>query len=242
MKKILIAIGALIALSATASELDKVKMDLANALPNTPVDEIANSEIPGLYRVISGANVFYYNVEKRLMVFGEVLTTDGQNLTFSHRQRARTTSIESSKDSALTLTSGDPINVVYEFSNPDCGACRHYEKYLSRKPYENTVRHIFFLGWSESSRQKIEHIMCSEDKEAAMHAIYRGADVTEFATCEQGKTQAQRHREVAKALGVDRTPTLIVNGTRVVGHQPQAISKLMKSETKDESSKSLQSD
>ena len=228
MKRYLLAM--LFALQTNAADLGEIKRTLREVLPNTPVSEVTESEVPGLYRVISGSNVFYYNDEKRLMLFGEVMTTDGENLTSPHRQRAQQLTLEEMSESAFTIQNGKPLNVVYEFSNPDCGVCKHYEKYLENNPLENTVRHIFFLAWNEQGKRKLEHIMCSEDQEAAMHAVYSGADVTEFASCEQGKTQVQKHSAVAKALGVTGTPTLIVNGTRVTGFRPQALKTLLKSE------------
>lgn len=244
MKKFIYALGAFtcLAFNVQADIATDVKSDLAEALPKTRVDKVEPSEIPGLFRITSGANVFYYYPEKRLTVFGEVMTTDGKNLTFSHRESARKSELTALKESAYTVTRGEPINVVYEFSNPECGACLHHESYLADHPMENTVRHIFFLSWNESSRQKVEHILCSPDQEAARQAVYGRKGVTEFATCEHGRDLVKKHDAVAKALGVNRTPTLIVNGTRVIGSKPEAINNLLKSENQNELSKHVQSD
>jgi len=232
MKKIMLAIALLLPCLLSAKEItSSVEKSIREALPNTKVDAIEESEIPGIYMITAGMNIFYFHPDKRLLFVGEILTTGGSNLTTPNRAKAVKKNLSHASQSAMTIQYGEPLNVIYEFTNPECGACLSYEKYLKQNPLKDTVRHIFFLSWSPSSKKKLEHIMCSTDKEAAKELVYSGADVKEFATCEQGKKQVEEQYQIAKRLGVDRTPTLIVNGTRMAGLRAEKFKQLLKVKT-----------
>ena len=217
------------------SEVEKAVKD---AIPGTSVDSVEPSELPGIYRVTAGSNVFYFHLEKRLLIFGEIMTTTGTNYTKPNREKAMRSTLSRATDSSLTIQYGEPLNVVYEFTNPECGACLGYEERLKQQPYENTVRHIFFLSWSPTAKQKLEHIMCSEDKERAKELVYSGADIKEFASCEYGRNLVEKQAMTARNLGVDRTPTFFVNGTKVVGGNMGKIHSLLKEKSHVENSES----
>ncbi|GHG07046.1 disulfide isomerase DsbC N-terminal domain-containing protein [Thalassotalea marina] len=221
----------------------KAEQLIRSVLPNTKIDGIEESEMPGIYMITSGANIFYFHLEKKLLVFGEIMTTTGKNLTKPNREKALNQSLSSASQHALTIQYGEPINVVYEFTNPECGACLGYEKYLKENPFKDTVRHIFFLGWSEASERKLEHIMCSKDKQAAKELVYNGGVIKEFASCEYGRGLVAKHKRFASSMGVDRTPTLIINGTKMVGLRvDQFKTLLMESKTHEQLRKETQSD
>jgi thiol:disulfide interchange protein DsbC len=229
MKKLILAIAFMLPCLVSAQEItSSVEKAIKMALPNTQIDSIETSEMPGLYMITAGMNIFYFNPDKNLLFVGEILTTSGANLTTPNRAKAVNTNLSHATKSAMTIQYGEPLNVIYEFTNPECGACLNYEKYIKQNPLKDTVRHIFFLSWSPSAKKKLEHIMCSTDKEAAKELIYSGADVKEFATCEQGKKQVEEQYKIAKKLGVDRTPTFIVNGTRMAGLKADQFNQLLK--------------
>ncbi len=232
MNKIVFALALMISCSSFAQEFtSNVEEAIKASLPKTKIDAIEESEIPGIYMVTAGVNIFYFHLEKNLLFVGEIFTTGGKNLTTPNRAEAVKKTLSSATQSAMTIQYGEPLNVIYEFSNPECGACQSYEKYIAQNPLENTVRHIFFLSWSPSSKKKLEHIMCSADKEAAKELVYSGADVKEFATCEQGRKQVEEQYLTAKRLGVERTPTFVVNGTRMTGLKADKFKQLLKVKT-----------
>lgn len=229
MKKTLFAIALLLPCLLSAQVItSSIEKTIRKALPNTKIDAIEKSELPGIYMITAGMNIFYFHPEKSLLFVGEILTTNGTNLTTPNRAKAAQKNLSHASQSAMTIQYGEPLNVIYEFTNPECGACLSYEKYIKKNPLKDTVRHIFFLSWTPSAKKKLEHIMCSTDKEAAKELIYSGADVKEFATCEQGKEQVEEQYNIAKKLGVDRTPTFIVNGTRMAGLKADKFKKLLK--------------
>jgi thiol:disulfide interchange protein DsbC len=218
MKKVLIAIALLLPTLVSAQAItSSVEQVIRESLPSTPIDSIERSAIPGIYTITSGVNILYFHPEKRVLIFGELMTTAGENLTTPNRATAATKVLSSATKHALTIQYGEPKNVIHEFTNPDCGACLNYEKYLEDHAFKDTVRHIYFLSWNETARQKLEHIMCSEDQVAAKNAVYGGADVKEFASCEHGREQIAKQYATARDFGIDRTPTFIINGTKVIG-------------------------
>jgi thiol:disulfide interchange protein DsbC len=239
MRNLLLAACLLLPTFLQAQEFtSEVELAVRSAIPGTEVDSVEPSELPGIYMVTAGSNVFYFHLEKRLLIFGEIMTTTGTNYTKPNREKAMRSTLSRATDSSLTIQYGEPLNVIYEFTNPECGACLAYEQRLKQQPYENTVRHIFFLSWSPAAKQKLEHIMCSDDKQAAKELVYSGADVTEFASCEYGRDLVNKQTMTARNLGVDRTPTFFVNGTRVIGGNMGKIHSLLKEKSHVETSQS----
>ena len=232
MNKIILLIVLLLPNLLIAQEFtSSVEKSIKESLPNTRIDAIEMSDIPGIYMITAGMNIFYFHHEKKLLFVGEILTTNGANLTTPNRAKAVQKKLSDATQSAMTIQYGEPLNVIYEFTNPECGACLNYEKYIKQNPLKDTIRHIFFLSWSPSAKKKLEHIMCSADKETAKEFVYSGADVKEFATCEHGRKQVEEQYQIAKRLGVDRTPTFIVNGTRMAGLKADQFKQLLKVKT-----------
>ena len=58
-----------------------VRQALAKAYPGVKAGEIRSSDISGLYEIEAGPNIIYFYPEKDLLVFGEIWSKDGRNVT-----------------------------------------------------------------------------------------------------------------------------------------------------------------
>ena len=78
MKNLLLAAVALLVLATSpqlapaAPVVSKPEAALNKAFPQLKIDSISESQIKGLYEVISGQNVFYFYPEKDLLLVGDM--------------------------------------------------------------------------------------------------------------------------------------------------------------------------
>ena len=75
--------------SCSFYHVDVIRRDVQEVFKNTQVVDVKKSEIPCLYEVYyngSYPDLIYYYPDKRLFVFGEIWTLDGQSLTAEKRK------------------------------------------------------------------------------------------------------------------------------------------------------------
>ncbi|NVN98039.1 MAG: DsbC family protein [Geobacteraceae bacterium] len=239
MRKIFIAVAALVTLAVAplhaAPLVAKPEAALKKAFPQIRIDSMTASQIPGLYEVISGQNIFYYNPEKDLLLVGDMYTSAGQNLTgekkrdLKEKQAAKT--LEKLKDLPLdkAVKVGTGPKKVVEFTDPDCPYCRRASEAL--KGRTDITRYVFLTPLAHPNAiTKVHYILSSKDQEQAYHEMMEGkplpATATEFSKAV--KDQAAQYMELARSLAVEGTPTFFINGQSVVGADMEKINELLK--------------
>ena len=125
---------------AAAKEDFKTETDnLKKNFPNLRVDSIKESPIKGLYEIVAGNQVFYFSPDGYLM-FGELWSKDGKNLTAEMREKVLAEKVKSIPlDKALKIGSG-PRQVI-EFTDPDCPYCRKVDELLAKRT--DVTRYVF---------------------------------------------------------------------------------------------------
>lgn len=202
---------------------------LGNAFPQLKIDSMKMSEIPGVYEVISGQNVFYFFPEKELILLGDLVTKEGRSLTQDRRQSLMA---EKFKDLPLekAVKIGTGKHQVIEFTDPDCPYCRRASGAL--KGRTDMTRYVFFAPLAHpNALPKIHHILHAKDKSKAYEAMMGGAEVPKPVPAEypeEIKRLASEHMDLARKVGVTGTPTFYLNGTLVVGADMQKIDSLLK--------------
>jgi len=220
----------LLVLASTAQAAGPVKPDVAvkNAFPQLKVDSVFTSEVPGLYEVISGQNIYYYVPEKDFMVVGEIFTKDGRNITQDRKQSMMAAKLkELPMEKAVKIGSGK--NIVVEFTDPDCPYCRKASDGLKNR--KDVTRYVFFAPLAHPSAvPKIHHILNAEDKGKAYEEMMGGAEAPRPGSDypEAIKKLATEHMDWAKKVGISGTPTFFVNGKAVVGADLARIDALIK--------------
>ena len=220
-------VASVVAVSGAAGPV-KPEAAVKKAFPNLPVDSVFSSEVPGLYEVISGQNVFYFVPEKEFMLVGEIFTKDGRNLTQDRKQ-----SLMASKLKELPLAKAVKIgtgkNVVVEFTDPDCPYCRRASEGLKKR--QDVTRYVFFAPLAHpNALPKIHHILNAEDKAKAYEEMMGGMEAPRPASDypEAVKKLAAEQMEWARKVGITGTPTFFVNGKAVVGADLARIDALIK--------------
>lgn len=228
MRKLMtIATGfALLTASMTNVNADQAGMDLAieelkKQLPALSTPRLRASEIPGLWEITAGEQVFYWHPNGYL-VQGEVWNVkEGKSITAEQRELAR-----AERDKALgpkiaklpldrAVKIGNGKNVVIEFTDPDCPYCRRADDFLAKR--QDVTRYVFLFPLTKlhpQSEAKSAYVLSQKDPAAALAEVLKGTfDGTQapsFST--SALAQVRENIRLGTEFGVTGTPTIIVNG------------------------------
>jgi thiol:disulfide interchange protein DsbC len=208
-------------------ELRAVAEELAKTLPNTGIDGVRETPIPGLVEITAGEQIFYFSPGGYL-IFGEIFTREGKSLT-ADRRRELVAKKLGQIDLTKALTVGSGPHQVIEFTDPDCPYCRRTDAFLSGRT--DITRHIFFfpLPMHKDAAAKSRYILCHQDPERALREVFAGAwDQTplpdSFTNCQ---TNLDSQMRIGASLGVRGTPTIWVNGTAISGADTKTLAELL---------------
>jgi len=230
-----ISIMALLASIATALALTPEE-SLKKNFPTIAVDGLAPSQVPGLYEVISGRQVFYYAPEAECIVAGPIILKGGRNLTEEKTRELEQKHLAAmaSKIKGLPLDKalkvGHGKNRVIEITDPDCAFSRQaYQFFANRK---DLTKFIFFypLSMHEQAEEKVRYIFCAKDKDKAYEEAMTGKlDDMKFEVCKDDDIDklVETHKDVASQLGVTGTPFFFINDQPVSGANIPLIEKIL---------------
>jgi len=225
----------------SAGVVEKPEVTLRRVLPNLQFESIGPTEITGLYEVISGQNVFYYYPEKEYLIFGDIFTVSGQNITAEKKSE-----IASNMAKSLPLEKavriGNGRTTVIEFTDPDCPYCKKaYDFFKARN--DVTIYSFFSPLVHPAAISKIYYILNAVDKAKAYHEVFEGKSLSPppEGYSDAVKKLAAEHMALAKSVGVTGTPTFFINGKQVVGADFQQIEKLLGDASKNDGKKTEKS-
>ena len=188
---------------------------LKKIFPNLTVTDFHESPIPGLFEVIAGDKIIYWSPSGH-MIFGEMFTKEGKNLTAEIREEMSRAAMKNIPlDKAVVIGNG-PHQTI-EFIDPDCPYCHTTEKFLSQRT--DVTRHIFFypLPFHKDAAAKVKKILCGVNRAAVYKAVMDGQkEVLSIAGC-QAEDALQEHLTLAAQLGVRGTPAIWIDGEQVNG-------------------------
>lgn len=205
------------------SETDNLKKNF----PNLRVDSVSESPIKGLYEIVAGNQVFYFSPDGYLM-FGELWSKEGKNLTAEMRDKVLAEKVKSIPlDKALKIGSGK--HQVIEFTDPDCPYCRKVDEFLAKRT--DVTRFVFFFPLRQihpESEKKAQYILSQKDREQAFREIISGAlDGKPIPESVHKNSMLEEMEEVAKSVGVRGTPALWIDGIAVNGADIPRITALL---------------
>ena len=214
-------------LSVAKENLNVEKDNLLKSFPNLRVDSVSESPVKGLFEVVAGNQVFYFSPEGYLM-FGELWSKDGKNLTAEMRNKVLAEKVKNIPlDKALKIGSG-PRQVI-EFTDPDCPFCRKVDEFLSKRT--DITRYVFFYPLRKihpDAEKKARYILSHKEKENAFHEVFSGSmDGKPVPEDENKGGQLEEMEKVAQSIGVQGTPAIWIDGVPVNGADLPRISALL---------------
>ena len=236
LKKIMPAVMAMFLCAAVSHAEESITIQILHkSFPNVKAEKAGKSVIPGLYEVEAGNNVFYFEPRNGYLIFGDIITKEGKNLTAEKRQELLARRVkEIPLEKGIKI--GDGKSVVIEFTDPDCPFCRKAADWLE-KNREGVTRYVFLYPITRlhpGADAKAKYILGAKDQEKAYHEVMSGAldsiDAGKLKLTEKAGALLEEHKQIAMKAGVFATPTLWVNGKHVPGADIPLIEKYLKGE------------
>ena len=233
MKKTLFGILLFLALISTSeAQTLECDIDAAEALrttyPRYQFQEVNPTPVPGICEVVSSTNIIYFAPETGHLIFGEIWSTAGKNIT-----QERKASLVASKLDALPLDKalkiGDGKITVIEVTDPDCPFCRKGSLFFDNR--QDVTRYIFFKPLTNlhpEAEKKARYILSAKDKVAAYKEIMSGKYDDQALPEFDDSGLLDHHLQVAASLGVKATPYFWVNGRLVPGANIPKLQELLK--------------
>lgn len=202
---------------------------LRKSFPNIPAESVSPTALPGVYEIVSGGRVAYYAPGQEYLIIGEIITSDGRNLT---QERAGEIIGQKLKEAPLekALKIGNGPHTVIEITDPDCSFCRQASAYLSGR--KDLTRYVFFFPLSihPKAEAKVRQIFCSPDRARAYEEAMAGKlDDMKFKPCDTPAAieLARAHQEIGHRMGVQSTPLYLINGQVVNGANVPLMEKIL---------------
>lgn len=238
MKKTGILLGIFMSCFVAASFAAGGSQAVANAkaafkkkFPTVNFSSFEISPIANLYEVVAGDNIIYFNPDSGILVFGELWTPEGENLTQAAKDRLAQEKIKDLPlNKAIKIGSGP--KVVIEVTDPDCPFCRKGSEYLDKYEKEIT-RYIFFYPLKQlhpQAEEKARYVLAAGNQVKAFWEVMSGKYDSEPLPDFVDNGDLEIHQEVAAKLQVKGTPAYWVDGTSVSGANIAALEKLLTKE------------
>lgn len=200
-----VVLALLFAKGAIAGDMTLVDQ-IKKKFPNTPIDDVRMTPIPGLIEVITGKSVLYVDQSLRYALFGGMVDTQtGINLT-----DARLAEINKIDVSTLpvnhSITIGSGKKHIFVFSDPDCPFCKQLHPELSK--LKDVTIHVFLYPIKELHPNAFYHavaVWCSADRVSALNKIFSGKSVPDN-ICEHPIAD---NVALGQELKITGTPTII---------------------------------
>ncbi|MHB1696625.1 MAG: disulfide isomerase DsbC N-terminal domain-containing protein [bacterium] len=152
MRKLILSFAIIAVMAFTAANVYAVSFQtIQSILPKTKITKVINTPIAGLYgALMPNGQIVYVYPSKKLLVFGQIWTNTGKNLT-----DASMTKMQSSKAALITkaVNLSDAVKIghgpvkVIEFANIDCPYCKAFEKLTteSKSLRDKMTRYLFLI-------------------------------------------------------------------------------------------------
>jgi thiol:disulfide interchange protein DsbC len=192
-------------------------------------ETFAETSIKGVYEVYNGRQVYYYLQEGDVILLGNIISKDGKNLTQESNTKRMTSQLTKlSLDKALKIGNGK--KKVVKFTDPNCLYCRRAFEFFDKRKDDVTL-YVFFLSLSQDSANKIQHILCAQDKTKAYDDVLGGKldGNAQLNLCKDKNVEEliKAHGETSAKMGVRATPLFYIKGQIVSGFDQPAIEKLL---------------
>jgi thiol:disulfide interchange protein DsbC len=218
-----LALGSTLSVAASPDQL--IRQNLLLIQPDLPIEQIAESPMPGVYQVqLKGGRQLYASADGQFVMQGYLFQfKDGQaiNLTEAEEGRAVAAQIASIplKDMVVFGPKTAKAHITV-FTDTDCAYC---QKLHSEVPELNRlgveVRYLAFprQGLNSKGAKDLASVWCAKDRQAAMNQA-KARQPVEALSCANPVAE-QFH--LGQTLGVNGTPAIILqNGKMIPGYQP----------------------
>lgn len=226
--RIIILFASIVALTFTSESMaQECENGAANKLHKTYPDygfrAINPTPIPGICEVVSDKNTIYFAQESGHLIFGEIWSKEGKNITAAQEEKRIASTLDSLPFSKAVKVGNGP-NTVIEITDPDCPFCRKGAEFFESR--SDVTRYIFFNPLERlhpMAAKKAEYILAAENQADAYKQVMAGQlDQDQLPNFNSSGLLAE-HRKTAATIQASSTPKYWVNGHLVSGFNPEQI-------------------
>ena len=212
-------------LCANQNETNYELQLLSSVIPNTKISKYEPSELQGFYKVfLDNGNLFYVNPTNKLMVFGEIWTSNGFSITQNQRGQWKEELTKENVDSVkkdfkpedftkvakkVTYGTGSSKYEYILFTDPECPYCKMAEEYFEDN--KNLDLHVIFapLSFHKNAEDWSLKALSSKDFKQALKDIKQNK-IPDVKITDQAKKEFKEMQDIVNKLKVNGTPVIIV--------------------------------
>lgn len=224
MKRLLMVIAVATVATAARSDDAAVRATLQRTFPQSPVQGITKTPVPGVLEAVIEGQVFYITEDGRYILGGPLIDAKAnRNLTEARLEQINAIPFDSLPlDWTFKRVKGTGARRIAIFEDPDCPYCKMLEQTL--EGMDNLTVYVFLYPIAQihpDAVAKSKAVWCAKDRVKAWDDAMRSGTVpTGAADCDNPIAKiidfAKRHR-------ITGTPTTILaDGRRLVGAVPRA--------------------
>ena len=194
-----------------------VRDAMHSLLPNTKIDEVVKSSLPGFYEVIVSGQVVYVSSDGKYLLQGNLYDVPTKkDMTSARIASVRAQAVEKLPAAKkIVFAPAHPKHTVTVFTDVDCPYCRQFHKQIDQFNKAGiAVNYVLYpLDIHPGADKKAAAVWCAKDRNAAYTAAMGGADPGSATTCENPVAET---KALALSLGINATPTILAeDGTSV---------------------------
>lgn len=200
----------------------EVRKALKASMPTFKPDSVKMSEIPGVYEVTAGADIFYVSADGKYLLQGHLIDIAARlDLTEEKLAAGRKMVLDKlGEDKTIMFKPPHSRYKVSVFTDIDCGYCRKLHSEIDQYMAEGiTVQYLFYprAGKGSDSYKKAVSVWCADDRNAAMTLAKKG-QTPEAKVC---KNPVDQHMQLGADFGVRGTPMIVTEkGNIFPGYVP----------------------
>ena len=221
--------GALCALFLSQSALaddntEKLKQKLQKRLSEIVITDLRPAPVPGLYEMVFGTRVAYVSADGQYMFTGELIDLEGRrNLTALRRGGLVLKSIDAmGEGSMIVFGPAKAKRTLTVFTDVDCPYCARLHLEVPKLTEAGVkVRYLLYprAGKDTETYRRAVAVWCAKDRKQAI-GIAKSGGKLEMKSC---TNPVDEHVRLGHAVGVEGTPTIVMDDGRVLpGYAPAA--------------------
>ncbi|WP_297427306.1 DsbC family protein [uncultured Acinetobacter sp.] len=201
------------------ADINTAQQNLAKNYPNLEINNIASTEMRGIYSAELDGQVVYLNEDAQHLIAGNMLRLSDQK-SLTQELIVKKNTIDWKKlplKNAIKSVRGNGKRQLAIFSDPNCPYCKQLEVEL--KKLNDVTIYTFILPLKSQSVAASKQVYCEQDPAYAwQQLIEKGIEPKTKKSC---TNPVNANLALAKELGIAGTPAIIFsNGYRVLGAYP----------------------
>lgn len=214
------------AVAQAQSSIDEIGERLTARLPGIQVSSLTETQLPGLYELVSDGRIYYIDESAEYLIDGSLIRlNDRHNITDQRLGGIHMGLIEAVDEKNMLIYEPETPSTrsITIFTDISCGYCRRLHAELDTLMEEGVrVRYLMFprAGLGSQGHKDLESVWCADDPLEAMTFAKSGGRI-EPKSC---PNPIEEHVVLAERLGLRGTPLIYTDsGEKIPGYREASV-------------------